>query len=305
LDPEVFNFSIFEIICIMVKGIRDFFALIKKSFFLFLEYNGLKLSAALSYYTVFSAAPLLIIIMSLAGVFFGQMAVEGKVYFEIEELVGNQTALQVQHVIQNIELSKQGTLGSIIGFVILFFTASGVFSEIQDSVNIIWDIKPGPKKRLLQILIRKLLSFSLLIGVGFILLVSLFINAMADLISERVEKNFPDSLTRLLKLGNLGLLFLIVLLLFVLIFKILPSGSIRWKDALVGSLFTSIFFLIGKFGIGFYLGNSTIGANYGAIASVLIIMAWVYYTSIILYFGAAFTRAFAENHGRGIIVSIK
>jgi len=180
-----------------VKRIGVFFTLIKKAFFVFLEYNGLKLSASLSYYTVFSAVPLLIIIMSLAGVFFGELAVEGKVYVQIRELVGSQTALQVQHIIQKIEFSSHGTAGSIIGFVILFFSASGVFSEIQDSINYIWSIKPGPRKRFLHIVIKKLLSFSLLIVMGFILLVSLFINAITALLSERLEGRFPDSTVRI------------------------------------------------------------------------------------------------------------
>jgi len=288
-----------------VKRIGVFFTLIKKAFFVFLEYNGLKLSASLSYYTVFSAVPLLIIIMSLAGVFFGELAVEGKVYVQIRELVGSQTALQVQHIIQKIEFSSHGTAGSIIGFVILFFSASGVFSEIQDSINYIWSIKPGPRKRFLHIVIKKLLSFSLLIVMGFILLVSLFINAITALLSERLEGRFPDSTVRIFSFVNLGLLLVIIIVLFILIFKILPSGSISWKDALVGSLFTSVLFMGGKYAIGLYLGNSTIGATYGPIASVLIIMIWVYYTSIILYFGASFTRVYVESSGRKIPLSIK
>jgi len=140
---------------------------------------------------------------------------------------------------------------------------------------------------------------------GFILLVSLFINAITALLSERLEGRFPDSTVRIFSFVNLGLLLVIIIVLFILIFKILPSGSISWKDALVGSLFTSVLFMGGKYAIGLYLGNSTIGATYGPIASVLIIMIWVYYTSIILYFGASFTRVYVESSGRKIPLSIK
>jgi membrane protein len=283
-----------------VKKIKSFFTIFKDAVQLFVKYNGLKLSAALSYYTVFSAIPLLIVIISLTGIFFGRQAVEGKVYLEIKELVGSQAATQIQHIIQNIQQSNQGTIGSLIGFVILFISASGVFSEIQDSINYLWSIQAPPKKRILHMLTKKLTSFSLLIGLGFILLVSLIINAIVDVLSEQLKNKFPDSTVKLFNDVNIVLLLFIVTILFILVFKVLPNAVIRWRDAIVGAIFTALLFLIGKFAIGLYLGNSRIGITYGTIASILILMLWVYYSSIILYFGASFTKVYAQAHGRDV-----
>ena len=280
------------------KKIASFLGLFKRSFDLFNDYNALKLSAALSYYMVFSIAPFLI---SLAGIFFGREAVEGKVYGEIKGLVGSDAALQVQEIIQNIQHSNHGTLGGIIGFAVLLIGASGVFSEIQGSINYIWDIHPKKKKGLILLLIRKLLSFSLLISMAFILLVSLTINALIDILSARLQAYFPDVVVHLFYAINIVLMLVIITSLFTLIFKILPNAIIKWKDAATGALVTSFLFLIGKFLIGVYLGNSSIGATYGATASIVILMLWVYYSSIILYFGACFTRVYSQYFGREIL----
>ncbi|MBS1597735.1 MAG: YihY/virulence factor BrkB family protein [Bacteroidetes bacterium] len=233
--------------------------------------------------------------------FFGQEAVEGRVYDQIKGLVGSDAALQVQTIIQNIQHSHHGTIGGIIGFVILLIGASGVFSEIQGSINYIWSINPKNKKGLILFLIRKLLSFSLLISMAFILMVSLTINALIDVLSARLKAYFPESVVNLFYGVNIVLILLVISILFTLIFKILPNAIIKWKDAAVGALVTSLLFLIGKFIIGFYLGNSAIGITYGTTASIVILMLWVYYSSIILYFGACFTRIYAQYHNREIL----
>jgi membrane protein len=262
--------------------------------------NGLKLSAALSYYTVFSIAPLLIVIISLAGIFFGQQAVEGRVYHQISGLVGSDAALQVQDIIKNIRQSNHGMAGGVIGMIILIIGASGVFSEIQGSINFLWNIPPPEKKGFLMAVIRKLISFSLLIAVSFLLLVSLVINAIVDALSERLKHFFDTSMINMFYLLNIVLVLAIVIFLFTLIFKILPNANIRWKDAIVGATITALLFLIGKFVIGFYLGNSRIGITYGTTASIVILMLWVYYSSIILYFGASYTYIYAGSRGNGI-----
>ncbi len=283
-----------------MQRIKSFFLLFKTAFLQFIDYNGLKLSAALSYYTVFSLSPFLIIIISLAGIFLGRKAVEGEVYEEIKGLVGTSTAIQIQDIIQNIQNIDRGVIGSIIGFIILIFGASSVFSEIQSSINYIWSTVKTHRKGLIVFVIRKLLSFSLLLGIAFILLVSLFINAIVDVLSEHLKRYFPDFIVKSFYLTNIILIFVIISFLFTLIFKILPSAIIRWKDALVGATITAILFLLGKFAIGFYLGNSRIGVTYGTAASIIILMLWVYYSSIILYFGACFTKAYADFNGHPI-----
>jgi membrane protein len=266
----------------------------------FINLNGLKLSAALSYYTVFSLAPLLIVIISLVGIFFGQQAVEGRVYHQISGLVGSDAALQVQNIIRNIRESKHGWAGGIIGTIVLVVGASGVFSEIQSSINYLWHIPPPKKKGFLVAVTSKLISFSLLIAVSFLLIVSLLVNAMVDALSDRLRHFFNSSMLDLFYVVNLVLIFIIVSFLFTLIFKILPNATIRWKDSMVGAFLTAFLFLIGKFAIGFYLGNSRIGITYGATASIVILMLWVYYSSIILYFGATFTYIHAAAKGHRV-----
>jgi len=272
-----------------------------KCFIHFIDLNGLKLSAALSYYTVFSIAPLLIVIISLAGVFFGQQAVEGQVYHQISGLVGSDAALQVQDIIGNIRKSNHGVAGGIIGTIVLIIGASGVFSEIQSSINYIWNIPPPKKKGFLIAVIRKLISFSLLIAVSFLLMVSLVVSALAEALSDRLRHLFNGSMVSLFYVLNILFILIIVSFLFTLIFKILPNALIRWKDSVIGAILTAFLFLIGKFVIGLYLGNSRIGITYGTTASIVILMLWVYYSSIILYFGATFTYIYAAAKGHRIM----
>lgn len=271
-----------------------------ESFLHFIDLNGLKLSAALSYYAVFSIAPLLIVIISLAGIFYGQSAVEGRVYHQISGLVGSEAALQVQDIIMNIRKSNHGVAGSIIGSIVLIIGASGVFSEIQSSINYLWNIPPPKKKGFLVAVIKKLISFSLLIAVSFLLMVSLLINALVDAMSDRLRHFFNSSMVSLFYFINIIIILIIVSFLFTLIFKILPNAIIRWKDAVIGATITAFLFLIGKFVIGFYLGNSKIGVTYGTTASIVILMLWVYYSSIILYFGATYTYIHAASGGHRI-----
>jgi membrane protein len=274
--------------------------LLVKSFNHFNDFNGFKLSAALSYYTVFSIAPLLIVVISLAGIFFGHMAVEGRVYHQISGLVGSDTALQIQRIIENTQASSHGRLGGLIGAVILIIGASGVFSEIQSSINYLWSIPAPKKKAFLFALLRKLISFSLLIAVSFLLMVSLMASALLDVLSDRLRELFSDSLVNLFNIINQGLILVVISSMFMLIFKILPNSTLSWKHGFAGALVTSILFLLGKFFIGLYLGHSRIGATYGTTASIVILMLWIYYSSIILYFGACYTAAFADSRGHPI-----
>jgi membrane protein len=280
---------------------RKFWLTLRQAFTEFINDHGLKFSASLSYYTIFAMGPVLIIIISLAGIFFGKDAVEGKIYWQINGLVGSAAALQIQDIISNIEQSQLSRSGAVLGIAILLVGATGVFTEMQDSINYIWSIKTKPKKSIIKFFFDRLLSFSLIISFGFILMVSLAVHALVDLLHEKLE-SFFDEVTMVLFQGlNYAILLAVITCLFAIIFKVLPDAKIRWKDAFVGAIFTAALFLIGKFLIGFYLGNSNIGATYGAAASVVIILLWVYYTSIILYFGAEFTKIFTMNFGGGIV----
>jgi membrane protein len=278
----------------------SFWRLLKQAAIDFVADHGIKFSAALSYYTIFSIGPILIIIISLTGIFFGREAVQGKVYEQINQVVGNSAALQIQNIIQNIEQSQLSTSGAVVGVIILLVGATGIFTEIQDSINFIWSIKAKPKKSFLKFLVNRLISFSLIISIGFLLLVSLIINALVELLHDRLIKIFDDASVYIFHAINYGILLTVITILFAIIFRVLPDATIRWKDASLGALFTAVLFLIGKFAIGFYLSWSTIGVTYGAAASIVLILIWVYYTSIILYFGAEFTKVYALRHGSGI-----
>ncbi|HQZ25476.1 MAG TPA: YihY/virulence factor BrkB family protein [Flavobacterium sp.] len=275
--------------------------LLKKTFQEFDDDNALKLSASLSYYTIFSLPPLLIIIISIFSIFFGREAVNGQFFGQINGMVGNEAALQIQETIKNIELTENSAFTAIFGGIMLLIGASGVFAEIQSSINYIWGLKAKPDKGIVKFLKNRLMSFSMIASVGFLLLVSLMVNTVMDLVNARLLIYFPDSTIYVFYVLNILILFATTTVLFSIIFKTLPDGNIAWKDALIGSSFTSFFFMFGKFAIGFYLGSSTVATVYGAAGSVIIILIWVYYSAIILYFGAEFTKVYANAHGSKII----
>ncbi|TLU89830.1 YihY/virulence factor BrkB family protein [Dyadobacter sediminis] len=280
--------------------IKFIISLIKDSASEFVEDNCMKLSAALSYYTVFSMAPMLLVIISIVSIVYGKEAFQGELFGQISGLVGKQAAAQLQEIIKNAELSNKSGMAATIGIVTLLIGATGIFAEIQDSINYIWSIKSKPKKSWLQYLKNRLLSFSIIITLGFLLIVSLGVNTMVDLLSSRLERYFSEVSVILFSALNIALVLVIITALFTVIFKILPDGHVRWKECLVGAAFTSVLFAIGKFAISFYLGKQDLGASYGTSASIVILLTWIYYSSIILYFGAEFTKVYAKTDGTGI-----
>jgi membrane protein len=280
-----------------MKKLSVYWKVIKKAAVEFDGDNCFKLAASLSYSTIFAMGPLLIVVISLAGIFYGQDAVEGRIYHQIRGLVGSKAAVQIQDIIRNIEGTKHTIAGAVIGGVILLVGATGVFTEIQGSINYMWSIQARPKKGWLKLLLNRLLSFSLIIGLGFISLVALVINSLMDLLSAYLKNYFSHFTVYFFYTLNLLLTLAAVTLLFTIIFKVLPDAIIRWKDAVVGAVFTGLLFILGKFLIGIYLGNSNIGVMYGTAASLVVILVWVYYSSIILYFGAEFTEVYARDYG--------
>ncbi len=283
-----------------MKVIVKYFKVIKGAAEAFSHDNCVKLSAALSYYTVFSISPLLIIVISLSSLFFGREAIQGRVFWQLRNLLGDSAAAQIQEIIRASTNSGKGVIGTIIGIVILVLGATGIFTEIQDSINFIWSLKAKPKRGIVKYLTNRALSFSLVVSLGFLLMVSLVLSALLDVLSDRLTVYFPHTTVYVFYVINWIIIFLIISLLFTIIFKVLPDGKIKLKDAFIGASFTSLLFIIGKGGISYYLGRSNLGATYGAAASVIIILTWVYYTSIILYFGAEFTKVYALHYGHGI-----
>lgn len=274
--------------------------LLKTTFNEFNDDNAIKLSASLSYYTIFALPPLMIIIITICGFFFGKDAVTGQLYGQINGLVGNDAAIQIQNAIKNVELSNSNVFATVFGGIMLLIGASGVFAEIQSSINFIWGLRAKPNKGIKKFIQNRLMSFSMIASVGFLLLVSLLVNSAMDLLSGRLKLYFPESTVYLFYILNILIVFMIITLLFAIIFKTLPDGNIKWKDALIGASSTSVLFMIGKFGIGFYLGSSTVATVYGAAGSIIIILLWVYYSAIILYFGAEYTKVYARAFGGSI-----
>jgi membrane protein len=275
--------------------------LFKETFNGFVEDNGIKLSAALSYYTIFSLPPLLLIIISISGIFFGADAVRGEIFGQINLLVGNEAAIQIQDAIKNVTLSNSNVFATTIGIIILFIGASGVFAEIQDSINYIWGIKAKPNRGIIKYIYNRLMSFSMIGSVGFLLLVGLIVNSLIDILNKRLAIFFPQDTIILFYIINTLIVFVTITILFSIIFKTLPDGKIAFRDCIIGASFTAILFMIGKFVIGFYLGSYNIASIYGAAGSIIIILVWVYYSAIILYFGAEFTKVYAHTHGQKII----
>jgi len=260
-----------------------------------------KLSGSLAYFTVFSIGPMLIVIIFLADLFYGREAIEGTVYGQIEGFVGAAAASQIQDIIKNASLSGKSNITAVIGFVTLLVGATGVFAEIQDTINYIWNLKPKPKKNWLKMVVNRALSFSVVISLGFLLLVSLVITALIESLSGRLSQVFPQITVTLVYIINLIITFGITTLLFAIIFKVLPDARIKWRDVFTGAVVTALLFMIGKFAITFYIGSTNVGSAYGTAGSLVIILLWIYYSSIILYFGAEFTKAYAANYGSRIL----
>ncbi|MBC7552796.1 MAG: YihY/virulence factor BrkB family protein [Taibaiella sp.] len=286
----------------MKRILNKYFHLIKDAANEFAEDNGTKLSASLAYYTIFSIGPLLLVIITLAGMFYKKADVTTQIFDQVSQLVGTSGAEQLKSILDNISTEKNTTLFSVIGVLVLVFGATGIFTEIQSSINYIWSIKAKPKKGWLKYILDRLLSFSLIVGSSFLLLVTLLINLLMDLLNTRVERFLGGADTILLQAVNIGMLYVVVTFLFAVVYKVLPDAKIYWKDALTGAAFTGVLFLIGKFLIGYYLGKSQASSTYGAAASLIILLSWVYYSSIILYFGAEFTKVYAIKWGKGITV---
>ena len=281
---------------------HNYWKVIKEASLEFINDNGTKLSASLAYYTIFSIGPLLMVVITLLGVFYKKSEITPEVFDQVQQLIGKAGADELQSIIANISFHGSSTLFGVIGGVVLVFGATGIFTEIQSSINYIWSIKAKPKRSWLKYITDRLLSFSLIIGSGFLLLVTLFINLVMDLIASRLQHIFGTSNTLLLQGVNILLLFMVVVFLFAVIYKVLPDATIHWHDALIGAAFTGVLFLIGKFLISYYLGSSKMITAYGAAASIILLLSWVYYSSIILYFGAEFTKVYAMRIGKGITI---
>jgi len=279
---------------------KDIWSLTKSTVGQFMENNSFRLAAALAYNTIFSLPPLLLIVISAAGAIWGEEAFSGQLYNQLQGVLGKESAQQLQTVIQNVNKSGSGGVASAVGIGTLIFGATTFFVTLQDSLNSIWNIKVNPKNSFLQVLRDRFLSFGLILSVALLLLVSLVISTALSFFSGYLERILSDIAVVLFYILNIVVSLGMITCLFALIYKYLPDAVIRWKDVWVGSFLTALLFVLGKFLIGFYMGQSDPGSAYGAAGSIIIILVWIYYSSLILFFGAEFTQQFAAMFGQKI-----
>ena len=259
-----------------------------------------RLAAALAYYTTFSLAPLLVLVIAIAGLVGGRDAAQGLVMAQVQDLVGKEGREFVQSMIENAAATPNGVIASILGSVTLLLGSLGAFNELQNSLNRIWDVQPKPIKRwnqrVMRFIFQRLLSFSMLLGIGFLMLVSLVISAALSALSDYLGR-IPLLSELVLQILNLIISLGLITLLFAMIFKFIPDIEITWRNVWLGAAITAIFFTIGKTLIGVYLGRSEVGSTFGAAGSLVLIMIWIYYSSQILFLGAEFTQVFAKRSG--------
>lgn len=271
----------------------------------FIEDKCMKLSASLAYYTVFSIGPLIIILVWALGFLYGNHldgpdGARDTVMSELTELFGPEISKLLESAILKISFESKSNLGLIIGISTLIVTSTTIFVDIQNSINTIWKVKAKPKKGWLKLIINRLISFSMILGLSFLLMASLLISSVIGVFTRHIERLLGDWDIELWGLINSGITFVIIAILFGFIFAFLPDAKVRFRDILGGSIFTTILFMIGKYGISLYLSLSATATAYGAAGSIIILLAWVYYSAAILYFGAEFTKEYAIKYGRGI-----
>jgi len=272
-------------------------ALLSETYSKWSSAKGPRLGAALAYYAIFSIPPIMIIALGVLG-FFYSGNVADRLQTQLGTLIGADTA---QTFLSAVQTSRQsgGLIAGLVGLGILFFGATGVFIELQDGLNTIWGVKP--KEEGIKGLIRgRFTSFTMVLGICFLLLVSLIVTALVAALSERFVSMIPggEALGHILEMTAS---FAVVTMLFAMIFKMLPDVEIRWRDVWIGAVVTSLLFTIGKLLIGMYLGKAAIGSAYGAAGSIVIMITWVYYSAQILYFGAEFTHVYATRESSRVV----
>lgn len=280
--------------------LKNIFNLLKEAFQDWQEDKASRLAASLAYYTVFSLAPLTIIAIAIVGTIFGEEAARGEIVGQIEGLVGTQGAQAIETAIQNAEQPDFRNAASIINLGVLLFCASGVFAQLQETLNRIWEVKAKLGLGIISLIRKRFLSFSAVVSIGFLLMVSLLVSAALAALNNYLSSLLPgvDFLWQILNVFvSLG----VITLLFALMYKYLPDAIIRWSDVWIGSAITAVLFTLGKYVLGLYLGRGSFGSTYGAAGSLVVVLAWVYYAAQILFYGAELTQVYAKRYGSRII----
>jgi membrane protein len=273
-------------------------ALVKTTFNDWLDDDALRLGASLAFYTVWSIGPLLLVVISVAGLAFGRAAAQGEVVASLRSLVGDAGAQSIQEAIVHANDSGHTLLANIVGIIALLFAASGVFGELKSSLNIVWDVTAKPGSFWLTVK-QRFLSVTMVLGTGFLLLVSLILSAALSAIGSRVQDRIPGS-EAVWHVVHIVFSLGITTIVFTLMFKAIPDAKIGWKDVWLGGFVTAIMFTVGQVLIGLYLGKTSVGSAYGAASSLMIVLLWVFFSSCILFLGAEFTQVYANMYGSKI-----
>lgn len=263
--------------------------------------DSITFAACTAFYTIFSLPALLIIVLNIASTFYNETEVREELLTQVEELIGKESAETLDQIMANVTLDDQVFWARAVAIGILLFSATTVFVSLQNSINHIWHIKPKPSKGLLKFVINRLLSFSMVASIGFLLLVSLIADAIIVIVISHFADLFEGNLLFLASIGNFVLTQSILVLIFGLMYKILPDAKVRWRDVWLGAFVTMVLFGLGKYLIGVYMGNADVGSYYGGAGSLVAILIWVYYSAVIFLFGAQITYYIAENAGGNVI----
>jgi membrane protein len=286
----------------VLEVVRNGWSLVKDAASEWSNDKAARLGAALSYYTVFSMAPLLLLVIAIAGLAFGREAAEGRIVQELSGLLGAETAKTLEEMIENASNRKGGILATVVGGLTLLLGATGVLVELQDALNTVWKVVPKPGGGIKMFIRKRLLSFSLVLGFGFLLIVSLVASAGLAAVGGWLA-NFIPGWVVLAYLLNYGISVGVIAVLVGLIFKVLPDVKMAFRDVWVGALVTSLLFHLGKFLIGLYIGKASVGSTFGAAGSLAVLLVWVYYTSQLVLFGAELTRVYANRFGSHVVPS--
>lgn len=274
---------------------KNILSVSKTSFKQWISKDPFRQSAAIAYSAIFSLPGLLVVIITVAGYFFGRDAVNDQIAVQISGMFGAETAEQIQHIIAKASETENSILAIIIGIVTIFIGATGVFAQFQTSLNIIWEVKADKSKSGIWSIVKvRLFSFGLIVSIAFILMVWLVISTMLTAFGDWLTSYFNESLLIVLQVVNYILSLTIIAFLFALMFKFFPDAKIKWRHIWIGSIVTALLFEIGKFGLGLYFANANPGTGYGAAGSIILIMLWVSYSSMIVLYGAEFTHAYAK-----------
>lgn len=284
----------------IITLLKNFGIMLKETFKQWNEREPFANSVVIAYYTIFSLPGLMVIIINVAGYFYDKGEITSQLTGQIQGLIGGDTASDVEAIIGKASESKGNTLATILGIATLIFGATGVFYQMQQILNKMWEVKPKPKQMILKVIRDRVFSFGLILAVGFLLLVSLALSAGLSAFSDWVAVHLSDSLNILFKLADITISLAIITVLFAAIYKFLPDAQIRWRDVWPGAILTAILFTVAKFALGLYFGKSDPGSTYGAAGSIILIMLWVSYAGLILLFGAEFTQIYAKRYGKEI-----